>query len=242
MQRFGFVFARGGSKGFPRKNVRLLGGKSLVGRAVEAALASRYLSDVIVSTDDEEIARSAREHGAITPFMRPPELASDSAPEWLAWRHAVCFVQQESGKPLDLFVSVPATAPLRLSSDIDRAVGLFLSDPDSPDVVLTVTEPQANPYFSMLTLDASGFAGLAAVPPGGPVARRQDAPRVYSITPMVYVVRPSLILQGDRLFDGKIKTVFVPSERAVDIDTEMDFAFAEFLLERQQRQPTASAA
>lgn len=230
----GFIFARGGSRGCPGKNFRMLGGKPLIGWAIEAAFASRSLSRVIVSTDDTRIATIARQYGAEVPYLRPAALASDTAPEWLAWRHAVEHYNQSSERgPLEVFVSVPPVAPLRSPDDIDRCVDALVSAPQRPDVVFTVTEPQANPYFSMVTLDGDGLAQLAATPPGGPVSRRQDAPPVYTIVPVAYAVRPQLILQGSGMFDGKIKTVQVPAERAIDIDTETDFAFAEFLASRR---------
>jgi len=241
MNLAGFIFARGGSKGCPRKNVRPLGGIPLIGRAVNAALACDRLTSVIVSTDDEETAAVAKRFGAEVPFLRPAHLATDNAPEWLAWRHAVEHYNAHSPHgSLDVFVSVPATAPLRISADIDRCLDLFLGDPASPDVVLTVTTPTANPYFSMLRTGEDGFAHLAAVPPGGSVSRRQDAPAIYAITPVAYVVRPSHILTGDRMLNGRVKTVFVPPERAIDIDTELDFAFAEFLCGRQPRVAAAA--
>lgn len=168
--------------------------------------------------------------------MRPAELASDTAPEWHAWRHAILhYDAMSTAGPLDVFVSTPATAPLRLASDIDRCVEQFLEHRDSTDVVLTVTTPQSNPYFTTLTHDPAGFASLAFKPPGGPVSRRQDAPEVFDITPVAYVVKASLVRQQNGLFDGRMRTVFVPPERAIDIDTELDFAFAEFLVARQLR-------
>src|SRR5687767_5970077 len=85
----GFIFARGGSKGIPRKNIRLLGGKPLIAYSIEAARASRFIERVIVSTDDPEIAKVAQQYGAEIPFIRPAELAQDNSPEWLAWQHAV---------------------------------------------------------------------------------------------------------------------------------------------------------
>lgn len=236
MNMAGFIFARGGSKGCPRKNVRPLGGVPLIGRAVRAALACPRLSRVIVSTDDDEIMTVAKQFGAEAPFRRPAQLATDDAPEWLAWRHAVEHYNAHSTTgPLDVFVSVPATAPLRSPDDIDRCLDLFLNDPGRPDVVLTVTTPTSNPYFSMLRTGDDGFANLAAVPPGGPVARRQEAPEVFTVTPVAYVVRPGHILQGTRMLNDRVKTVFVSPERAVDVDTELDFAFADFLCHRQVR-------
>jgi len=218
------TFARGGSKGIPGKNIRLLGGIPLVGWAVKAALASRYVSEVIVSTDDEEIAAIARDAGALTPFIRPADLARDDTPEWLAWQHAIAWMMEKEGRQREFFLSVPATAPLRLPEDIDRCLErLFEGD---CDIVITVCEAQRNPYFNMVTVDSKGFARLAAVPEV-PVHRRQDAPSVYEITTVAYAARSCYVMEATGLFQGKIATVVVPRERSLDIDSPSDFALAE---------------
>lgn len=234
MNTCGFIFARGGSRGCPGKNIRLLQGKPLIGWAIEAALATRHLQRVIVSTDDSKIASIALQHGAEVPYLRPAHLAGDTSPEWLAWRHAVeHYNAQDRANPLDVFVSIPPVAPLRAPQDIDRCIELLLNSPQQPDVVFTVTAPHANPYFSMVVHDHQGMASLAATPPGGVVARRQDAPPVLAITPVAYAVRPQLILAAKEMFSGRIQTVEVPRERAVDIDTESDFELAEFLISKR---------
>ncbi len=229
----GAIFARGGSKGVPRKNIRPLAGRPLIAYAIETALASRYIERLIVSTDDDEIAAVAREYGAEVPFMRPAELARDDSPEWLAWQHAIRTMQVQWGEPLRAFVSVPATSPLRAVEDIDACIELLLAS--DADAVITVTPAARNPYFNMVTLDEAQTARLVMSGEAS-VHRRQDAPAVYDITTVAYAARPEFILQHNALFEGKIKAVVVPPERALDIDTELDFAFAEFLMQRRSRQ------
>ena len=112
------ICARGGSKGLPGKNIRPLGGKPLISWAIDQAKSVSRISRVIVSTDSEEIARVARASGAEVPFIRPAELAQDSSPEWLVWRHALNFLKETEGTYPDLFVVVPATAPLRSVQDL----------------------------------------------------------------------------------------------------------------------------
>ena len=107
------IFARGGSKGVMRKNIRPLAGKPLIAYAIEVARASRWIDQVVVSTDDPEIAAVAQHYGAEVPFMRPSELARDDSPEWLAWRHAIRTLGAGQGRAIDVFVCVPATSPLR---------------------------------------------------------------------------------------------------------------------------------
>lgn len=219
-----FIFARGGSKGLPGKNIRMLSGKPLIGHSIDIARANPRLVSVIVSTDDPVIAEVARTHGAEVPFMRPPELATDSAPEWLAWRHAVEWYQRERGE-FDIFLSLPATSPFRCQDDVNACLDLLARDP-AADGVITVRKAERSPYFNMVTLDADGYAGLV-ISPEGNVARRQDSPVVFDVTTVAYAVRPRYILSGDRLFGGRLRTVQVPPERALDIDTPYDFMLAE---------------
>jgi len=219
-----FIFARGGSKGLPGKNIRILGGKPLIVHSIDLALENPRLASVIVSTDDPKIADVARAHGAEVPFMRPPELATDTAPEWMAWRHAVEWYQSERGE-FDIFLSLPATSPFRRQDDVDACLDLLAGDPVA-DGVLTVRDAERSPYFNMVALDADGYAGLV-IRPAGNVARRQDSPVVYDVTTVAYAVRPRYILAGERLFDGRLRIVRVPSERALDIDTAYDFMLAE---------------
>lgn len=224
------IFARGGSKGVPRKNIRLLAGKPLIAYSIETALASSLIDRVIVSTDDDEIADIARLHGAEVPFMRPQELARDDSPEWLAWQHAIRTLRMQDHKPdLDIFVSVPPTSPLRAVEDVDSCIRALMES--DADLVITVRPAERNPYYNMVVLDEAGYAGLV-IRPNQTVHRRQAAPHVYDITTVAYAARPEFVLSSGSLFDGRIRAVVVPTERALDIDTELDLEFAEFLLSR----------
>ena len=224
----GFIFARGGSKGVPRKNVRPLAGKSLIAYAIETALASDLIDRVIVSTDDEEIAGVAQQYGAEVPFMRPPELAQDNSSEWLAWQHAIRTLETTKGEPnMDAFVSIPPTSPLRAVEDVDACIRTLLES--DVDVVITVKPAERNPYFNMVMLDEEGYARLV-IPADQPVHRRQAAPLVYDMTTVAYAARPEFVLKADSIFEGTVKAVVVPVERSLDIDTELDFKLAEFLL------------
>jgi CMP-N-acetylneuraminic acid synthetase len=225
------IFARGGSKGVPRKNVRLLGGKPLIAWAIEAARASTLISRVIVSTDDQEIAAVACRFGAEVPFLRPAELARDDSPELLAWQHAIRWIDGVVGSPrCDVFVSVPATSPLRAVEDIDACV-LSLLDGDA-DAVIAVKAAERSPYFNMVTMDPAGYVKLV-IPPATDVSRRQDAPAVYDITTVAYAVRPAYVLSARSILQGRVRAIIVPAERALDIDSELDFAIAECLIGRR---------
>lgn len=224
-----FIFARGGSKGLPGKNIRMFAGKPLIAWAIEHAHEAQGIRRVIVSTDSEEIAAVAAHHGAEVPFMRPSHLARDDSPEWLSWRHALEFIRNDEGSLPDAVVSVPATAPLRQPADIERCLELF-SEGDA-DVVITVTDAHRNPYFNMVTMQSSGYVGLV-IPRTRGVSRRQDAPEVFDMTTLAYVANPEFVMTHETAFAGRVKAVHVPIERSIDIDTLLDFEMAEFLFTR----------
>jgi CMP-N-acetylneuraminic acid synthetase len=227
MKAVAFIFARGGSKGLPGKNIRLLGGKPLIAWSVEHALAVKRIERVIVSTDSEEIAAVAREHGAEVPFIRPAELARDDSPEWLAWHHALNYLRDSTGVLPEVMVSVPATAPLRLPIDIENCLDEY--EKGDIDMVITVTDARRSPYFNMVKTNSDGTVGLVN-PPRSVIARRQDSPIVYDMATVCYVASSEFVMTHNAIFDGRVKAVRVPIERAIDIDTLLDFQMAECLL------------
>jgi N-acylneuraminate cytidylyltransferase len=232
MNIIAFIFARGGSKGLPGKNIRPLAGKPLIAWAIEQAQAVKRIDRIIVSTDSDEIATIARTCGAEVPFMRPAELARDDTPEWLAWRHALGFIRNQQGCLPDVMVSVPVTAPLRLPVDIERCLDEYLKG--DVDAVITVTEAHHNPCFNMVKQNSDGTVGLV-MPLTNGISRRQDAPIVYDMATVAYAVNPVFVMTQTELFAGRIKTVQIPAERAIDIDNGLDFQIAEFLMAQQKR-------
>lgn len=219
-----FVFARGGSKGLPRKNLLRLAGIPLVAHSIRSARQASAIDYIYVSTDDIEIAAVARDWGAEV-IERPAELATDTAPEWLAWRHAIAEAQRRTGS-FDTFLSLPPTSPLRAVEDIERCLDALQP---GVDMVITVTPASRNPYFNMVTRGPDGFSRLCCE--GNAHTRRQDAPAVYDMTTVAYVARPSFVLNNDRLFAGTVHSVVVPRARAVDIDDALDFQWCELLME-----------
>ena len=232
MKVVAFIFARGGSKGLPGKNIRLLGGKPLIAWSIEHALAVKRIERVIVSTDSEEIAAVAREYGAEVPFIRPAELARDDSPEWLAWRHALKYLLDRAGALPEVMVSVPTTGPLRLPLDIENCLDEF--EKGNADMVVTVSDAHRSPYFNMVKTNADGTVGLVN-PPQSNIARRQDAPAVFDMATVAYVVRPEFVMTHNTVFEGRVRAVHVPTERAIDIDTLLDFQIAECLLNIREK-------
>lgn len=225
-----FIFARGGSKGLPGKNIRMLAGRPMIAWAITHAKAVERISRVIVSTDSEEIASVARKWGAEVPFLRPHDLALDTSPEWYAWRHALSFVQTETGRLPSVMVSVPTTAPLREPGDIEACLDLFAQG--GADVVLTASESRRNPYFNMVEMKPDGTVKIVNSP-SDQLNRRQDAPKVYDVATVAYVCDPKFVLSADSIFEGRVKQVVIPAERAIDIDTMFDFELAEYLMARK---------
>ncbi|MGE4348919.1 MAG: acylneuraminate cytidylyltransferase family protein [Candidatus Berkiella sp.] len=229
-----FIFARGGSKGIPNKNIQLLNGIPLIGYAIRAALESQYISKVIVSTDCEKIAAIARDFGAETPFLRPDALATDLSPELLAWRHAI-EMEKDFFQNKDVpFISLPATSPLRNSEDIDAALNKYFAHQDTTDLVLAITESRRNPYLNMVTVRDDDF--LSIVIEGAQGIRRQDVPQTYDISTSVYVANPAYLLQCKKIIEGRVRYILVPPERSIDIDDEYDFYLAELLLKHPFKQ------
>ena len=225
MKTHAFVFARGGSKGIPQKNIRILDGKPLLAWSIEMAKSLREVDQVFVSTDDLEIGEVARAWDAEV-IVRPAELAVDNAPEWLAWQHAVREAQQICGE-FDRFLSLPTTSPLRKKSDVQLC--LYALNKQT-DMVVSITEAAQSPWFNMVTIDDKNSLTLLL---HGNYKRRQDVPLAFNITTVAYVTRPSFILDHNGIWNGIIHGVKIPRERAVDIDTPHDFRIAEILMQER---------
>lgn len=225
MNVVGFVFARGGSSGLPGKNLARLNGESLIARAIAVASAAPSIGRIVVSTDDEGIAKEALRCGAEIPWMRPAELATDAAPEWLAWQHAIA-TERGNGRPVDAMVSLPATAPLRAVNDVEATIALLLDS--SFDAVITVSKARPNPLFTAVMLSSNRTIRRLSTD-GSVPTRRQDAPNVYSIVPVAYAARADFVLRSASLFDGEVGALEVPAERSVDIDDAFDLHVARLL-------------
>ena len=226
MRYVALICARGGSKGLPGKNVRLLAGKPLIGWSIRTAKQVERISRVIVSTDSVDIARTAREHGAEVPFMRPPELAQDDSPELSVWRHALSYLENQR-YGMDALVVIPPTSPLRNVQDVCNCIDEF--EKGGVDIVVTVTDARRSPYFNMVTIDQDGYSSLV-IPPTDSILRRQDTPDVFDMTTVAYVVGQQFVHEHDSPFEGRVRSVHVPRERALDIDTLLDFRIAECLI------------
>ena len=227
------IFARAGSKGMPNKNIQTFNGKPLISWAVELALEVKQINEVFVSTDSEEIAEIARIAGATIPFIRPSELATDTSPEWHSWQHFIQFLADKAGRLPEVFLSLPATSPLRSTIDIENCLNEFKKG--RADFVVGITPSERNPYFNMVKKGEDNQVNLV-IQQGEKYSRRQDTPEIFDLTTVCYVGKPSIILTKNSIFEGKVAGVEIPRERAIDIDTELDFQIAEFLFKSKVNQ------
>ena len=226
MKTFAFIFARGGSKGVPGKNIRILGGVPLLAHSIEVARQIPQIQDIFVSTEDRRISEIAQEWNS-TVIPRPKKLAQDESSEWLAWQQAVEWVEKEKGE-FDVFISLPATSPLRNRNDVENCLNKL---DEVTDMVVTITGTNRSPWFNIIQLTQEGYVKLL-IEGEKHYTRRQDVPQAYNMTTVAYVTRPSFIRQACGIFEGRTKAVEIPEERALDIDTELDFQIADFLFSR----------
>tara|TARA_B100001113_G_scaffold190504_1_gene156111 strand:- start:40788 stop:41492 length:705 start_codon:yes stop_codon:yes gene_type:complete len=228
IKTYAFIFARAGSKGLKNKNLFKIGGKPLIAHSIEAAQNNKKIHKVFVSSDSKEIKNVSRDYGAEI-IDRPKNLAMDRTPEWLAWQHSVEHLRRKN-EDFDVFLSLPSTSPLRSQLDINNLLKSFTKN---VDVIISVTPSSRNPAFNMVTVNKKGITNL--IEKNKEVFRRQDAPKYYDITTVGYVTRPDFILTKKNLFSGKVKSIIVPKERAIDIDDLTDALIAEFLYERRKK-------
>lgn len=218
--------ARGGSKGLPGKNIKPLNGKPMIAYAIEEALKSKHIDRVIVSTDDDEIAKIALQYGAEIPFMRPEFLASDTAQAIDNYIYTIDRLEKETNQAVDTFVVLQPTSPLRIAEDIDCAVELFLQK--EADSVISYT-PEAHPVTWHKYLDEEGrFVNIF----DDNIQNRQANRISYYPNGAVYVFRSSMI-RDRKYYTEKSYAYVMPRTRSVDIDFIEDFDYAEFLLKRR---------
>jgi len=225
------IFARGGSKGLPKKNILPFAGKPLIAWTIELALKNSLLKEIYISTDCQEIARISENYGAIVPYLRPAELATDHVAEFLAWKHFVEFLDNKNIKG-DAVVSLPATSPLRKQQDIENALTYYSNNYKKIDVVLGVTISDKSPWFNMVSIDGQNRIRLLNESKNITV-RRQDAPKTYDITTAVYISKRSFVKKYNSIFEGVVHGIHIPKDRSIDIDTKLDFEIAEFIFKKQ---------
>lgn len=215
--------ARGGSKGVPGKNIRAVGGKPLIAWSIEAARGSRFVDRVVLSSDDQDIMRVAREHGCEVPFVRAENLADDETP-------TIDVVLDTLARcpGYDWVLLLQPTSPLRTSDDIDQAIERCMQH--GAPACVSVCRAQESPYW-MFTLQTDDQ--LQPLLPDARLTRRQDLPPVYSLNGAIYLARTEWLRQEKKFISQGTVAYEMPVQRSIDLDTESDFQQLKYLLENQ---------
>ncbi len=224
------ICARGGSKGVPNKNIRLLHGKPLIAHSVDRAKECGLFDVIAVSSDSDAILDAASQAGATLLIKRPDTLATDQAAKLPVIRHCLLAAEAELGREFDILVDLDVTSPLRTSADIIDAYQLLLKT-DAQNVI-TAMPARRSPYFNMVEVDLSGYARLSK-PLDKPVVRRQASPQCYDMNASIYVWYREALFAGETVFMDRTRLLVMPEERSIDIDTELDFDFVEFMLNKR---------
>ena len=225
-------------KGVPGKNYKNLMGKPLIDWSLDQLFDHPRVDAVVVSTDHQDMYERAVARGALPMGLRPGHLATDEAGKWEVWQHALEACEALLPEPVSVFLDLDATSPLRLMTDIDDALDLYLDPPDGkhPDMVLPCCHARKNPYFNMVERRADGGLQISKPLPGGVVARQQ-APEVLEHSASSYVVDPNYLKTAKSLFEGYVIPHILPSERCWDIDAPLDFRIVEFLMKDRLEHP-----
>lgn len=219
-----FIGARGGSKGVPGKNIRLLSGKPLISYTIETALNSDIFSSVVVSTEDEKIARIAKKYGADVPFIRPKKLATDNSSMYDVIIHGIKKLNS-LGYKFDILVNRDCTVPFIRNMDVKNSIALLKKE--KCDMVCCVYKQHHNPYFNMMEINSKGFLRFSKNY-SKRILNRQDSPTVYQLNGL-FVLYVDKLLKYRRFYMPKILPYEIPPETGLMIDTEFEFQIAEMI-------------
>ena len=220
------ICMRGGSKGVPNKNLRKLDGKPLMAFTIEHALKSDLFEHIVISTDSEKVASTAKNLGAEVWFLRPAEFSTDEAPKIPAIRHAFLESEKHYGQQFDILVDLDVTSPLRKVEDINKAYQQFIDE--DADILITANPARKNPYYNMIE-KVNGRIQIVNHQKNV-LKRRQDAPEVYEMNSSIYIWNRKALLNNDILFTDNTSLYIMPEERSVDIDTELDWNLVQYLI------------
>lgn len=226
----GIIPARAGSKGLPGKNIRPLCGKPLVAWSIETALKSRYLDEVVVSTDGEEIADVAMAYGAHVPFRRPPEISTDAATTLSAVKHALDYYRDKLGRQFEIVVLLEPTSPLREEEDIDRMLERLTQEWDDFDSIVSLGEVREHPSI-MKRLVEHGIEPFC--PELAQKSRRQDNLPAYFPYGVAYVVKASSLLQEEAFYTRRCTYHLIKRYQNFEIDDLHDFLCVEAVMRHE---------
>ena len=231
MKTFVIILARGGSKGILRKNLAEINGKPLVAYMIEKALQISYESDVILSTEDQEIAEVGKKYGALVPFMRPKELAEDHVHSLPVVQHALLEMEKIRGFNYDLVVYLQPTAPLCRVEDIEECVKCLIEEQNFQSAV-TAVKVATHPFKMKRVVNGNQLVNF--IDQGFEDMRpRQELPPVFRRSGAVYASRRSVVMEDQSLVGDPCKAIFVPEDTAVDIDRPVDLELVRYLMKNK---------
>ena len=225
------ICARGGSKGVKNKNIKELNGKPLIAYTIEQAKDSNLFEHIVISTDSDDIANVAKEYGAEVFFKRSSEMATDTAGKLDVIRDAFKRSEEYYNRTFDYLIDLDATAPLRSVEDIIDSFNQFKEN--NNDNLITAMPSRRSPYFNLVEQDENGKVYLSKKL-DNKIIRRQDAPKSYDMNASIYIWKRDIILNENSIFLEKTGLYVMPEERSIDIDTEFDFKFVDFLMKENK--------
>lgn len=218
--------ARGGSKGIPHKNIKPLNGKPLIHYTIDVARGVADDADICVSTDDPEIIKCVEDYGLKVPFVRPAELATDTAGTYEVLLHALDFYEKQ-GRHYDAVLLLQNTSPFRTTEQVKEALKLYRDD---VDMVVSVKECAANPYYCVFEENEEGY--LHVCKGEGNIIRRQDAPKVYEYNGAIYIMNAEK-LKTTHMHKMQKRVKYVMDDRSsFDLDTMWDWQMAEMMVKQ----------
>ena len=223
MRALYLIPARGGSKGVPRKNIKLLNGKPLIYYTIKAARQLSEDKDICVSTDDIEIKEVVESFGLIVPFLRPESLAEDNSPTEGVINHALEFYKQK-GIEYNVVVLLQPTSPLRSGDHIKEALKIYNED---VDMVVSVFQTQSNPYYVLFEQDENGFLKKSKE---SNFTRRQDCPDVWELNGAIYIINVNTFYKKGMQYLDKKLHYEMDRKSSIDIDDEIDFKLVELII------------
>jgi CMP-N,N'-diacetyllegionaminic acid synthase len=221
------ICARGGSKGVKNKNIKELHGKPLLAYTIEQAKESGLFEHIVISTDSDDIANIAKQYGAEVFFKRSAEMASDTAGKLDVIKDAFIRSEEYYSKTFDYLIDLDATAPLRDVDDIINSFNQFKEN--NNDNLITAMPSRRSPYFNLVEQDNKGKVYLSKKLSSA-IVRRQDAPKSYDMNASIYIWKRDSLLNENSIFLENTGLYVMPEERSIDIDTELDYKFVEFLM------------
>ncbi|SHK01229.1 acylneuraminate cytidylyltransferase family protein [Tepidibacter formicigenes] len=227
MEILAIIPARGGSKGVPRKNIKNFNGKPLIAWTIEAAKKSKYVSKVLVNTEDKEIAQISKEYGADIPFLRPENLAQDDTPTMDVIIHTIKKLKENSNYNPDYILLLQCTSPLRNENHIDEAVELIINK--KVDSIISVTEVEHTPFW-MKKIDNNGHLQDFIAYDKKKLTRRQDFPKLYRLNGAIYIAKTDKLLEFKDFETNRTIPYVMDRVSSIDIDSLEDFNIAQFYM------------